>query len=910
MKGTLRILILLSLALLGASRATKCVAQLSGNNLALPFFHNIPASTFKAHNQSMDILADDEGRIYVANFEGLVIWDGVAWTTIHSPRKSRFTCLMRDKKGHIWAGGLNLLGRVEHDSNGMPEIHYLVSDTMATMHIGEAVRLFEDQHGIGMVTGTGQVYHVDERHDTVVRVKENRKAERPSDIDRWRDEEVHERLVLPDGTSLMATVTRGVVALGKQHEVLWQLDENTGLCSNSVVALCYDGRGTVWGATENGLFNLSTTKVYTQFSESNGLKGQVNTVMTSQDTLFVGTLQGLYVREGDTFHRMEGIKQSCRQLALTPAQTPLIAAADGVFTYENGKVNPLYKDHYALSLHVIDEECFLYGAIDGIYRGYFDGRPAEQMDSIPYVYRFTEGKGDSLWVTDTYRKTYWSLAGETTFTQRDNRNISPLLDYTDEKGRKWQCLPSDMGLTVNGTQQNPTLHKWLSALENTSVQNIMVDDEVAWLGGAFGLIRLDLREAAKEKPYETKVHIRTFTEKGRNVSLTMATDRTDFIGHTQYSYRMHLTDEWSEWGNDQSLDFYNMSYGQYVIQVRSRDPYGHISESERKFVHIHHPIGMRWYTIMLYVIIGLFAIYAIYRWRVEVMIKRQERLEKIVSERTRDLREAQNALLIQEREATVGKLTKGLIDRILNPMNYVGNFSHLTRGLIGDLKEDIEEERKNMSADNYDDAAEILAMMDQNLEKIEQHGLSTTRVLKAMEDILRERSKERTLTDLCVICQQDVDMLCNYYKDDIEKGHVTCDWKRPSEPIMAEVNAEQISHLLTAMLNNAAYSIKRRLVTNKTQTAEGTTAEDYQPRIALILEKQKDGRACIRIWDNGMGIEKGVIDKVFDPFFTTKPTAEASGIGLYLAQQIIQDHGGTISVSSEKYQYTEFTITL
>jgi len=33
-------------------------------------------------------------------------------------------------------------------------------------------------------------------------------------------------------------------------------------------------------------------------------------------------------------------------------------------------------------------------------------------------------------------------------------------------------------------------------------------------------------------------------------------------------------------------------------------------------------------------------------------------------------------------------------------------------------------------------------------------------------------------------------------------------------------------------------------------------------------------------------------------------------LGLYLAQQIIQDHGGNIAVTSEKYKYTEFTITL
>ena len=66
----------------------------------------------------------------------------------------------------------------------------------------------------------------------------------------------------------------------------------------------------------------------------------------------------------------------------------------------------------------------------------------------------------------------------------------------------------------------------------------------------------------------------------------------------------------------------------------------------------------------------------------------------------------------------------------------------------------------------------------------------------------------------------------------------------------------------------------------------------------------------LHIHDNGTGIEKTIISKVFDPFFTTKTTAEATGIGLYLCQEIVQNSGGTISVDSEKNVFTEFTITL
>jgi signal transduction histidine kinase len=68
--------------------------------------------------------------------------------------------------------------------------------------------------------------------------------------------------------------------------------------------------------------------------------------------------------------------------------------------------------------------------------------------------------------------------------------------------------------------------------------------------------------------------------------------------------------------------------------------------------------------------------------------------------------------------------------------------------------------------------------------------------------------------------------------------------------------------------------------------------------------------ATIVVYDNGIGIESTIIEKIFDPFFTTKPTGEAAGIGLYLSHEVLQNHGGDITVESEKDQHTSFTITI
>ena len=101
-----------------------------------------------------------------------------------------------------------------------------------------------------------------------------------------------------------------------------------------------------------------------------------------------------------------------------------------------------------------------------------------------------------------------------------------------------------------------------------------------------------------------------------------------------------------------------------------------------------------------------------------------------------------------------------------------------------------------------------------------------------------------------------------------------------------------------SMLGNAVYAISKKA----SRTA-------FEPVISLKVEQQSNA-ITIAIRDNGIGIESTIIDKVFDPFFTTKPTGEASGVGLYLSREIIQNHDGDITVESVKDEYTEFIITL
>ena len=72
----------------------------------------------------------------------------------------------------------------------------------------------------------------------------------------------------------------------------------------------------------------------------------------------------------------------------------------------------------------------------------------------------------------------------------------------------------------------------------------------------------------------------------------------------------------------------------------------------------------------------------------------------------------------------------------------------------------------------------------------------------------------------------------------------------------------------------------------------------------------QNGRFTVTISDTGKGIPNDILQKVFDPFFTTKGEGKGTGLGLWVSQIIVEQHGGTISLSSQEGKGTTVEIHL
>ncbi len=85
-------------------------------------------------------------------------------------------------------------------------------------------------------------------------------------------------------------------------------------------------------------------------------------------------------------------------------------------------------------------------------------------------------------------------------------------------------------------------------------------------------------------------------------------------------------------------------------------------------------------------------------------------------------------------------------------------------------------------------------------------------------------------------------------------------------------------------------------------------AMQNQGTLEIVVSRQSDS-IMIQMTDSGCGIAEEIKDRIFEPFFTTKPAGEGSGLGLDIAQKIIDKHQGRITMKSQPGT-TTFSVSL
>ena len=172
-------------------------------------------------------------------------------------------------------------------------------------------------------------------------------------------------------------------------------------------------------------------------------------------------------------------------------------------------------------------------------------------------------------------------------------------------------------------------------------------------------------------------------------------------------------------------------------------------------------------------------------------------------------------------------------------------------------------------------------------------------MLQAMQTIHRrskgllefvENYRKLTRIPAPVLQSIPVEELFNDIRKLFPSGDITFNFRISPPGLRLIVDRGMIEQVLINLIKNAAEACSR----------------STRPQVDIIASRFPRETPTITVADNGMGILPEVLDKVFVPFFTTKPGG--SGIGLSICRQVMNRHGGNISVSSQVEKGTTFTL--
>ncbi len=285
-------------------------------------------------------------------------------------------------------------------------------------------------------------------------------------------------------------------------------------------------------------------------------------------------------------------------------------------------------------------------------------------------------------------------------------------------------------------------------------------------------------------------------------------------------------------------------------------------------------------------------------------------MEGLVRERTeelenslKNLQSTQAQLVQQEKLASLGQLTAGIAHEIKNPLNFVNNFSSVSKELIDEvvaseywteadsaIEAGSNEEQKSRLKSLKQYVLDDLQDVQSNLEKINDHGTRADRIVKSMLLHSRGGSGKKEPTDINALLREYTNLAFHGMR--AGKNPISCDIQLDLDANVANVSllAEDFSRVLLNLCNNAFDAMRV-----KTKEPEGAS---YKPRLCVRSKAGSNG-VVIEVEDNGPGIPADIKEKIMEPFFTTKKGTEGTGLGLSITNDIVKAHGGSLDIESE-----------
>ena len=219
----------------------------------------------------------------------------------------------------------------------------------------------------------------------------------------------------------------------------------------------------------------------------------------------------------------------------------------------------------------------------------------------------------------------------------------------------------------------------------------------------------------------------------------------------------------------------------------------------------------------------------------------------------------------QEKLAVVGRLSSTLAHEIRNPLASMSGAAHVLR--MGGLE--------------WDKADRMTLLISRQARRISE-------IIEGYLELSRSRKTLYT----------DAVSLESVVSEAVEVARQGFGWQTRIE-----------LHIVGSFIVMGSQSRLVQLLTNLMRNSAESLNASPEGRVDITLcQGQDEGTALIKVEDNGPGIPPEIMDRIRDPFFTTKQ--EGTGLGLYVARRVAEDHRGTLKIESTAGQGTVVSVFL
>jgi PAS domain S-box-containing protein len=264
-------------------------------------------------------------------------------------------------------------------------------------------------------------------------------------------------------------------------------------------------------------------------------------------------------------------------------------------------------------------------------------------------------------------------------------------------------------------------------------------------------------------------------------------------------------------------------------------------------------------------------------------------LERLVIDRTAELKVAMETLMRSEKLASLGSLVAGIAHEISTPVGNANLATSTMMGAIEDFERQLAGDLSRAALDHFVKQVRLgFDIANRNIERV-------ANLIQDFKQVaIDQTSSQRRNFRLIEVAQEIVTTM----HPSLKRSAVTAEILIPPD-LELDSYPGPLGQVLANLINNAVVHAF---------PSDGTTM-DTRRVIRIGAEAVDSERMRLDIGDNGVGIAASALGRIFDPFYTSKLGKGGSGLGLHIVHNIVADIlAGSVTVTSKQGKGTTFSI--